>query len=90
MICLNAIKQLQLCKAFYLYSKNGSKFRNTESTNMPRRKNNGSLNNCEFCSSVFETEWAKIGHLTNEHSDLNAIVTTMQTRDLNQYISEQY
>ena len=57
---------------------------------MPRRKNNGSLNNCEFCSSVFDTEWAKIGHLTNEHSDLNAIVTTMQTRDSNQYISEQY
>ena len=52
---------------------------------MPRRKNNGSLNNCEFCSSVFDTEWAKIGHLTSEHSDLNAIVTTMQTKDTNHF-----
>ena len=41
---------------------------------MPRRKFY-----CEFCSSVFDTEWAKIGHSTTEHSDLNAIVTTIQT-----------
>ena len=41
---------------------------------MPRRKFN-----CEFCSSVFDTEWAKIGHSTTEHSDLNAIVTTIRT-----------
>ena len=67
---------------------NGSKFRNTNRSNMPRRKNNGSLNNCEFCSSVFDTEWAKIGHLTSEHSDLNAIVTTIQTRDTDQYIAK--
>ena len=44
--------------------------------------------NCEFCSSVFDTEWAKIGHLTSEHSDLNAIVTTIQTRDTDQYIAK--
>ena len=41
---------------------------------MPRRKFN-----CEFCSSVFDTEWAKIGHSTTAHSDLNAIVTTIET-----------
>ena len=44
---------------------------------MPKRKNQGSFN-CEFCSSVFENEWAKISHSTIEHSDLNAIVTTIQ------------
>ena len=44
---------------------------------MPGRKNQGSFY-CEFCSSVFETEWAKIGHSTTEHGDLNAIITTIQ------------
>ena len=44
---------------------------------MPGRKYQGSFH-CEFCSSVFETEWAKIGHSTIEHGDLNAIITTIQ------------
>ena len=47
---------------------------------MPKRKSEKSEKFfCEFCSSVFDTEWSKIAHSTTQHSDLNAIVTSMQS-----------
>ena len=44
---------------------------------MPKRKQSDEFL-CEFCSSVFTTEWSKIAHSTSQHSDLNAIVTSIQ------------
>ena len=44
---------------------------------MPKRKRSETFS-CEFCSAVFSTEWSKIAHSTSQHSDLNAIVTSMQ------------
>ena len=45
---------------------------------MPKRKRSETFS-CEFCSAVFSTEWSKIAHSTSQHSDLNAILTSMQT-----------
>ena len=48
---------------------------------MPKRKQSDEFL-CEFCSSVFSTEWSKIAHSTSQHSDLNGIVTSIQV-DMN-------
>ena len=47
---------------------------------MPERKQKQQSQNflCEFCSAVFSTEWSKIAHSTSQHSDLNAIFTSIQ------------
>ena len=50
----------------------------TESKIMPKRKKNNEKFFCEFCSSVFDTEWAMIAHSTSQHSDLNAIFNSIQ------------
>ena len=36
-------------------------------------------NSFATCSSVFDTEWAKIAHSTTQHSDLNAAFTSIQS-----------
>ena len=33
---------------------------------------------CEFCSEMFSSEWAKISHSSNQHSDLNDIINLIQ------------
>ena len=47
---------------------------------MPKRKQKQQSQNflCEFCSAVFSTEWSKIALSASQHSDLNAIVTSIQ------------
>ena len=32
----------------------------------------------EFCSETFPSEWAKISHSSNQHSDLNGIIDLIQ------------
>ena len=40
---------------------------------MPRK-----IWSCDFCSEIFPSEWSKISHSTNQHSDLNEIVSIIQ------------
>ena len=47
---------------------------------MPRRKSRWP---CEFCSEIFPTEWAKIGHSSNQHMDLNDIISLIQIDQTN-------
>ena len=57
---------------------------------MPKRNRKQESENflCEFCSAVFSTEWSKIAHSTSQHSDLNAIVTSIQADMDNEHFLE--
>ena len=33
---------------------------------------------CCFCSETFSSEWLQISHSTNQHSDLNEIISLIQ------------
>lgn len=50
---------------------------------MPRRTSKWTTWPCEFCSESFPTEWAKIGHSSMQHMDLNDIISLIQIDQAN-------
>ena len=49
---------------------------------MPRRSR-WTIWSCEFCSETFPSEWAKVSHSSEQHSDLNDIINLIQVDQRN-------